>query len=478
MKNKDYQWTFNEVLERFEAIEKKLCLDKSLIQGVPWWDTLRYQLFHELLSELGLREDFKKKKTLTIKDFLVKKIFNVIFLIKNLIKFFLPKSPLWMKINSNVILGHPRRKFEGGVYIDLYSDPFIDLFPKKIDFSIIEGAEGNDHMSPAKTKKLFYGESLYCFATIISKFRRLKFNQNDLLKISHLEKSLYDEFSCLIDINKKVKNITQHWLGMHPLMRFFFKLKKPKSLFIVNSHTREATIAAAKSLGIPTIELQHGSPARGKLNYDYTSGIKKRSFPDFFLSYGDYWSNNCKFPIDKNKIISFGHPYLYKKIKSYSHIIKEDRIVIVSQGIQILAKFAQDVSRQFSKKLTVEYKPHPIEFHGKEPDYFAELRNAGVIISDKHADLYEIFARSRWQVGVYSTAIYEGLYFGTACFILNIYGSEFVKKLIELNLVCLISSPKDIDLNWKIDKKNIKDILESPSKENIEHIMSLIKNKI
>jgi len=170
MKKMNFNWTFNEVLERFEAIEKKLHLDESIIQGVPWWDTLRYQLFNELLSELGLREDFKKKKTLTIKEFLVKKIFNVFFIIKNLIKIFLPKSPLWMKNNSNVILGHPRRKFEEGAYVDLYSNPFIDLFPKKINFSVIEG---NDHFSPAKTKYLFYAESLYTIANIISKFRSL-----------------------------------------------------------------------------------------------------------------------------------------------------------------------------------------------------------------------------------------------------------------------------------------------------------------
>jgi len=475
MKNKNFNWTFNEVLERFEAIEKKLCLDKSLIQGVPWWDTLRHQLFNELLSELGLREDFKKKKTLTIKEFLVKKIFNVIFIIKNLIKIFLPKSPLWMKNNSNVILGHPRRKFEEGAYVDPYSDPFIDLFPKKINFSVIEGVEGNDHFSPAKTKYLFHGESLYTIANIISKFRKLKFNHKELLFLSSLKKSLYDEFSCSIDINKKVKNIIQHWLGMYPLMRFFFKLKKLKLLFVVVSHTREATIAAAKSLGITTIELQHGSPARGKLNYDYTSGIKKRTFPDFFLSFGEFWSKNCKLPIDKNKIISFGNPYLYKKINSYSHIVKEDRLVIISQGLPILAKFARDISKQFSKKLIVEYKPHSREFYEQEPDYFTELRNAGVVISDRHADLYEIFARSRWQVGIFSTALYEGLYFGTACFVVNTTGSEYMKDLINLDLARLISSPKDIDLNWQVDNQDLKKIFPQPSQKNIEYIISLIK---
>ena len=45
MKNKDYKWTYSEVLERFEAIEKELSLDKSIIQGVPWWDRLRNELF-------------------------------------------------------------------------------------------------------------------------------------------------------------------------------------------------------------------------------------------------------------------------------------------------------------------------------------------------------------------------------------------------------------------------------------------------
>jgi len=475
MKNKDYKWTFSEILERFEYIEKKLHLDESIIQGVTWWDTLRYQLFNELLDELGPREEIKKNKMFTIKKFVNMKIFTIIHILKNFLKLLSPKSPLWVKRESIIVLGHPRRKLEKGVYVDLYTDPFIDLFPEKIDFSVIERSEGNGHLSPAKTKNLFYADSLYSLANIISKFRKLKFNQNDLLTISHLEKTLYSEFSCAIDIHKRVRKIIQHWLGFYPLMRFFFKLKKPKLLFVVVSHAQEAIIAAAKSLGITTIELQHGSPARGKLNYDYSSGIKKISSPDLFLSFGDYWSSNCKFPFDEDKIISFGKPYLYKKINSYSHIVKEDRLVIISQGLPKLAKFAQDISRQFSKKIIVEYKPHPRELYEQEPDYFIELRNAGVVISHKHADLYDIFARSRWQVGVFSTALYEGLYFGTACFVVNTTGSEHMKRLINFDLARLISSPTDIDLNWKIDKKDIKKIFSEPSKENIEYIISLIK---
>ena len=148
--------------------------------------------------------------------------------------------------------------------------------------------------------------------------------------------------------------------------------------------------------------------------------------------------------------------------------------MIISQGTPILAKFARDISKQFSKKLIVEYKPHSREFYEQEPDYFTELRNAGVVISDRHADLYEIFARSRWQVGIFSTALYEGLYFGTACFVVNTIGSEHMKGLINLDLARLISSPKDIDLNWQAEKKDLNNIFSKPSKKKIEQVISLI----
>ena len=201
MKNQKNRWTFKKVLERFEEIEKKLNLDRSIIQGVPWWDKLRYELFNELLIKLKLNENLERNKTFKIKNFIPNKIFTLIYKLKNITKIFSSKSPIWIKKYSTIILGHPRRKFENGVYIDPYTDPFIDLFPKTIDFSVIERTENSrGHLSPSKTKNLFYADILYDLAYIISKFRRLKFNQKDLSTISFLEKSIYNENKwCLYD---------------------------------------------------------------------------------------------------------------------------------------------------------------------------------------------------------------------------------------------------------------------------------------
>lgn len=477
MKKKNYKWTFNEVLEKFEFIEKELCLDKSIILGVPWWDMFRYRLFKHLLSELGCRDKKSKEKEISLKNIIFLKLIRIFNVLKNLIQFVTPRSPLWIDNRSNIILGHPRRKLEKGCYIDPYSDPFIDLFPSPNSFSVIERKDFNGHLSPPKTKKLFYADSLYNFAYIISKFKKIKFTQKDLLIISRLEELLFKEFSCKINIYKKVYEVVQKWLGLYPLMQLFFRFKKPKLLFIVVSAGHEAIISAAKSLGITTIELQHGTPARGKLNYDYTSGIKKTSFPDFFLSFGNYWPPDCKLPLDEKKIISFGNPYLFSKISQYSNISKENRLVVISQAdlAKDLSQFAQEISKRFSKNLIVEYKPHPYEFNGPEPEYFHQLRNSGVVISDKDADVYKIFAKSRWQVGVFSTALYEGLYFGVSCFILNSNGSEHMKKLIEHNFARLISTVKDIDLDYKVDNDKIKEIFSLPSREKINFIINLSK---
>ena len=469
MKNK-----LDRTIQTFESIEKDLKLDESIISGVPWWDCLRYPLFNELITKLKMREE-RKNYSFKLKSYQI--IIELIINFKNAIKFFSPKSPLWMKKYSKVILGHPRRKFDGNFYIDIYSDPFVDLFPNPNNFSIIEQQGGSGHLSPVKSKNIFHIDSLFHISSIISKFRYFKFSKNEIVILNILEKRLFEEFGLKIDIVERAKKVIKNWLGTYPLMKLFFKLKKPKCLFIIVSSSQEAIISAAKSINIPTIELQHGSPARGKLNYDYSSGIRKSSFPNWFLSFGEYWQKDCKFPIENNNIISFGFPYLNSQKIQYSKILKENRMVVISQPViaKKLTEFAIQISEKFSNKVIVEYKPHPAEYSDEESDYFKKLRDSKVQISKKNANLYSIFAKSRWSIGVYSTAIYEGLYFGVSPFILKIDGYEYMKKFIDSGYAKLITSTIEIDLDWKINQKDVYKIFSKTSNKQIKLVESLTK---
>ena len=472
MKNIPISWKMSEILKKFEKIEKKLKLDQSKIKNVTWWDAVRYPLFLEILAELGLRQKKSIKKN-SIKFFLL----YLIRIIRNLSQFIFSKSPMRLKKNSYLIWGHPRRKLENGKFYDIYSDYFIELFNSKNDFSVIENTVNGTHFTPAKTKNLFYAEPLLSLAFILSRLRFIENNHKEFLIVSELERLINKEFSCFIDVEKLVKKKIRSWLSVYTVMYFFLKIKKPKLFFIIVSAGSEAIVAAARSLGIITLELQHGSPARGKLNYDYTSGIKKNTFPDYFLSFGEYWSSGFNLPINQEKIIKLGYPYLQKKILSYSKTKKEDRFLIISQphNSRDLANFAIKLNNKFKGKIIVEFKPHPQEYN-LNTEYFDYLLKSGVIISKKNQDLYETFMRSRWHVGVCSTALYEGLCFGSACFVLKSSGWEHMKKLIDLDLAKVVSSVEDIDFNFTVDKKKLEKIFYFPTKKDIDLIFTKLNN--
>lgn len=451
--------TYFEVLKKFEQIERELKLDQSLIQNVPWWEVVRYTLFLEILNKLGLRNDNSLDK-----NFFFKIIPLLIGIIKSVCNAIFSKSPLWIKKKNFIIYGHPRRKLEKDIYVDIYTDPFIDLFPSNTNFTVIEKGLNSNHLTPAKTENIFYSDFFELIASLVSRLKKVNVKSNEFLIVSELEKLIEKNFFCKIDIKKIVKNKIKRWLGIFPIFKFFFKIKKPKLFFIVSSNYNEPIVAAAKSLGIITIELQHGSPARGKLNYDYSSSIKKNSFPDFFLSFGKFWTSDILMPIENKNIISFGFPYLQNKISLYKNINKEDRLVVISQmyNSKELADFAIKINNRFNKKITVEFKPHPLEYLN-EPYHFNILKKNGIIISGQNRDIYEIFAQSKWQVGVCSTALYEGLCFETACFILKLPGFELMQKLTNLNFAKLIETVEDIDLDYKINKNKYSKIFDTPN---------------
>ncbi len=467
---------FSEILEKFESIESELELDKSIIQGVPWWDLVRYPLFENIFAQFS-----EKKKDINLKNnFIIRLCSRINSVTKSLFLILSPKSPIWIQKETNLIWGHPRRKLENGKFTDIYSDAFIDLFPSSVDFTVIERSDNNKHLTPFKKTNVFYGENLLSLAYLIQIFKKIKFNQEELLLIEKLQFLIDKNFSYQIDIKRIINIKLRSWFGIFPLMCLFFKIKKPKNLFIVVSAGNEAIVAAAKNQKIPSFELQHGSPTRGKLNYDYSSGLEKKSFPDWFLSFGDYWTSEFKIPVDKKKIIPIGYSYLNKKISHYAEIKKENRLIIISQPkySRELAELAIDISQTYLNKLKIEFRPHPMEINsGKKPKYFKKLEDSGILISNPDTDLYEILAKSRWQIGVYSTALYEGLCFGVACFVFDVPRAELMKNLFKNDLARTISTAKDFDLEWQIDKKKMNNYFCRPNRDQINFLISLMSKK-
>ena len=131
------------------------------------------------------------------------------------------------------------------------------------------------------------------------------------------------------------------------------------------------------------------------------------------------------------------------------------QILFISQGT--IGKKLSNLALKLAKKLTefkIIYKLHPGEYERWKAEYtclhsFVSLENTQVL-DDNITNLYQLFGESSYQVGVYSTAIYEGISFGLKTFIVDLPGSEFLDKAVQLNLVKKVNSENEI-----IEKLNL-----------------------
>jgi hypothetical protein len=176
-----------------------------------------------------------------------------------------------------------------------------------------------------------------------------------------------------------------------------------------------------KTLKIPVIELQHGTIHKYHFAYSFPGSRRtKRTFPDYLFTFGDFWKKCVEFPIKKDCIFSVGYPFLEKEAAKYFEVIKKNQILFISQGSsgKELSKFAVDVTNYSDLNYNVVYKLHPGEYHRWKREYpWLYKERDKIKIVEESIPLYRLMAESKTQVGVSSTAIYEGLYFGLNTYI-------------------------------------------------------------
>ena len=101
------------------------------------------------------------------------------------------------------------------------------------------------------------------------------------------------------------------------------------------------------------------------------------------------------------------------------------------------------LSRKIKTGYKIVYKLHPFEFDTWFEDYPWLAESNIEIVGLKGKNLYQLFAESEIQVGVYSTALFEGLSFGVRTFILDEKGIEYMQYLIENENATIVSNVQD-----------------------------------
>jgi len=234
---------------------------------------------------------------------------------------------------------------------------------------------------------------------------------------------------------------------MLPLYISLIKKAAPNVVVVLVSYGKKTIIEASKNLGIPVVELQHGSISRYHIGYSFPgSNGPKRSFPDYFLTFGEYWKNLVEFPIPENHVISVGFPFFDMERSKYGNEEKKDQIVFISQGTigEKMSKFAIKLKASKDLNMDIVYKLHPGEYARWKKDY-PWLVDSGIqVIDDESEPLYKLLAQSKAVIGVYSTAIYESLGLGLRTFLLDLPGIENMDELIASQSVVKVSSADEL----------------------------------
>jgi len=417
------------------------------------WEASRFIFSEELQRQLGLTEEdhtsplnFKRMKLPQLLRLAVNAIYDCTV-----------KSPIFAPRGRDfLVFPFMRRKLASdGLYDDLYTDHFIPMLGEANTVMIEHPySVSRLHFEPTRNSPVWYSDIIFIASEVIKRFwsnkkHDLKITEMALAVQSYLNKY----FGVMLDSVGITRSRFVSLSARRLAFRWMLRLLKPKVIFLICSYGQEALLLAAKDLHIKTVEMQHGAISPFHLGYSVPPGETKLSFPHFLFLFGSFWKNTVNYPIIDEHLFSIGYPYFDEQRRSFSQIKKENNIVIISQqniGVQ-LSLFAVELAKRIHGSRRVIYKLHPHEYAIWKDDYpllYQSVKNGIIDIVDGDTpSLYQLLAEAKWQIGVNSTALFEGLAFGCITILADIPGIEYMQPLIDSGHVMVAKNASDIDFS-------------------------------
>jgi len=405
-------------VDRFLFFEEKYELFSLQIKGVYIWPIIRFNVYSLLLEKSSNTQESHPKQNVLL---------SLLLSLRNFIPSII-KSPFFIRHSkTTIILNHKRKvKNESGLFECKYTEHLINE-----DSYVLEAPFYDKHFKPSSTKNVFYLDLILNIARIYSIYGSKKqIGKNESSKLERLNAVFKSEFG--LNING-FNSYVMKMIFKHKAISFFakkiFSKVKPEQLIVAVSYSdaNMPFVEQAKSLGIRVIEIQHGILGRNHIAYNFMKKENFGWFPDEIWVWNKFWKESSRFPISEDKIIVKGFPFLDRyKSKWNSKNTEKKQLLIFSQGpySDKLIEFTRRLSHKINPlEYQIVFKPHPSELISVG-DKFQQLTQENIIISEE-SNIYNLFGASLIQIGVNSTALFEGLEFGLKTFVLDIEHDGF-----------------------------------------------------
>ena len=262
---------------------------------------------------------------------------------------------------------------------------------------------------------------------------------------------LVNNFNIELDFNWVINRVIYVITTQKVLRKYYTKIftkYRPRKL-VIYPHYEEfsfAIIYVAHKLGIKVFELQHGFVSKTHIAYNYKE-YHYEYLPDYYLLYGEYWKDIITFP-KKESMICCGSIETDSLKTNSCKSCKENSIIIISQApyADVLYPFAVKLKNAIYSNgynWKVIYKLHPSEvttWNSLHPTF----KDDDIVFETKN--VYDVFEECSIQIGVDSTALFEGLAYGLKTYIIDCKYLETsnMEDLCKMGLAKLVGDPMEI----------------------------------
>ena len=424
-------------VELIKIIEKKYSLNESRFLGINWWQLARYKLFQSYYQSIQSNQSCRSVK---------KSYFKYAF---NLIK----RSLLFLKIflffggkeDKVLILRHARLKYVDKLWIDIYTNHILDeLRSKNIDVIELDPASNIKYESSIFFKRILPLDLQYIVAKILKTLMKIYYSSKKLPTIALAE--LFGKLR-VRKSSDHVKEIVFSYKTHKILYSFLLKVIRPKMIILSERSGNEALIASAKDLAINVVELQHGTPTEGKLNY-LNDDTVSQYIPNYFVTYGGLYREKSFFNFGPSRVFHLGNPFLtfkYNKIRKFNFSKAKDYILIISQHVidQQLYDWLIDNKKSLEKyKICVCLHP----YYDDKSDSLFHTEDWITVKKSKNCDIYSEMMKATYVIGGFSTALYDATFFDCRILVIPSCDHRMMTKFVERGYGEYI---KDFDLKTR-----------------------------
>lgn len=435
---------YADLIKNFIKIEESLDLYSVKIDDFQYWLYIRTSIFREIVASKEKMGQAFTKTSISIKDLPTIAIHLLID------KHY--KINKWKGEYDVIFMSHPRRQYCDGKYTTIYTDSYAQYFKNSLT---IEKPYQGHHFQPCLTENILYLDRLFYIRALINKLpfynlKKEKISQirKKIVEVSELVKNVYDYQLNVESVVKDIQFLYKRYRYTKKYFTRMLRIIRPKVIVQVVHYSFENMVMCeiANSNKINVIELQHGLIGQYHIAYNYGKITSYNIFPKKILTFSNFWSQSAKFPCGIT-IKATGFDYYEKMIKKYPPLAKRKNVLFLSSGtigdqlVEIAVKLAELLK---GSEYKIIFKLHPGEYDQWKSRYKSLLYSNITVIDNAETSLYYLFSKSCAQVGVYSTALFEGLGYDLNTFILRNSATEHVSFLIENGYATLVENANDI----------------------------------